>query len=114
MSHAEVLAAFDRRLDAVLSGTANFVDLTDDSPEALELQQLLTAARLTIQVLGEPLSPVTRTRHMRMLEAAAAGPDCRPGHHLGRHRFCGPLASPMWLPGSEDRRGDPAPEVHWL
>lgn len=85
-----MLAALDRRLDALLSGTANFVDLTDDSPEALELEELLSAARLTIQVLDEPLSPATRARHMRMLEAAAACRvrDCRPR----RHAHCGPPA----------------------
>ena len=71
MSHSELLAALDERLDALLSGDADFLDLTDPSPDALELQHLLTAARLTIRVLEEPLSAATRARHMAMLKDAA-------------------------------------------
>jgi hypothetical protein len=71
MSHAELLAALDERLDALLSGSADFLDLTNDAADALELQQLLTAARLTMQVLNEPLPVDTRARHLRLIEAAA-------------------------------------------
>ncbi|MGH2690350.1 MAG: hypothetical protein ACRDKW_16310 [Actinomycetota bacterium] len=71
MSHSELLAALDERLDALLSGDADFLDLTDPSPDALELQHLLSAARLTIRVLEEPLPPSTRARHMAMLAEAA-------------------------------------------
>jgi hypothetical protein len=71
MSNSELLAALDERLDALLSGNANFLDLTDASPDALELQQLLTAARMTIQVLEEPLPAATRARHLEMLHEAA-------------------------------------------
>jgi hypothetical protein len=84
MSHSELCAELDQRLDALLRG-AGFIDLgedpSDDSPEALELQQLLTTARLTLRALDEPLSPATQLRHLRMLEAAAArwGPKPRRG-----------------------------------
>lgn len=71
MSHSELLAALDERLDALLSGGADFLDLTDPSPDALELQHLLNAARLTIRVLEEPVPPATRARHMAMLKDAA-------------------------------------------
>jgi hypothetical protein len=71
MSHAEMLAALDERLDALLVGTANFLDLTNDSSDALELQQLLTTARLTMQVLNQPLPPSIRERHLRLIKQAA-------------------------------------------
>ena len=71
MSHAELLAALDERLDALLSGTANFLDLTNDSPDALELQQLVTAARLTMHVLNEPLPAPVRERHLALIKQAA-------------------------------------------
>jgi hypothetical protein len=78
MSHLEMLAALDHHLDALVAGTGNLVDLTDGSPDALELQQLLTTAWMTIQVLDEPLCPTTQARHLRMLKAAAASRDCTP------------------------------------
>ena len=78
MSDTEMLAALDHLLDALVSRGANLLDLTDDSHEALELQQLLSTARLTIEVLDQPLCPATRARHLRMLRAAAAA-ACRNG-----------------------------------
>ena len=78
MSHTELLAALDHHLDALVAGRADHLDLTDESPDALELQQLLTTARLTMAVLDQPLCPATRARHLRMLRAVAACRDCAP------------------------------------
>jgi hypothetical protein len=71
MSHAEMPTELDQRLDTLLRGACP-VDLIDDSPDALELQELIATARLTISALDVPLAAATQARHLRMLEAAAA------------------------------------------
>lgn len=66
-----MVSALDQRLDALLSGAA-VVDVDDELPESVELQQLVAVARLTMDALEESLSPATQARHLRMLEAAVA------------------------------------------
>lgn len=63
--------ALDQRLDALVTGHADVLDLTAATPDAIELEELLLTARLAMQVLGEPLPRATRAKHLRMLKAAA-------------------------------------------
>jgi hypothetical protein len=74
MSHTEMIAELDQRLDALTRGTspAGSADGSAGVPYTLELDELIATAKLAIRALDVPLSPATQARHLRMLKAAAA------------------------------------------